>query len=720
MDASRQAILEAVVHAAGSFLRSSDWEVSTPPVLGRLGEAADVSRVYIFRNHAGPDGELLTSQRYEWTAPRVPPLRTESILRNVSLRRSGCGRWEEVLASGGVIEGPVDGLPESERDFVAGRGARSLAVLPIHVEDRWWGFMGFDDCFKEREWPASSLAALKTAADLLSALRTRRRLEGRYRRLADAAMEGLLIHDGARIIDANASGAALIGHRLEEVIGRNPFDMIAPEFRELALFHASTGSEEPYEIEIMRADGARIPVEVKGAKLPYRDSVVRVVALRDVTARKQAEESERRWLEEQAARREAEAAERRADFLAEASRVLASSFDYSTALTQVARLTVAHLADYCIVDMCQAGRIRRVTTAAADQSRAWLIQRLEAFVPDPDDAENPIVRVIESCEPLLVPIVDEASLGAVIRTAEHRDILAALAPRTALFVPIVARSGTLGVLTLISTQTDRSYSTDDLALARDLASRAGLAIQNAQLFEEAQEATRARDEILAVVAHDVRNPLGVVLNGAELLMELDAGEGQRIAGLIERSARHIDRLVNDLLEITRLERGRLELERTELAPSALVADALAMMRPLAEARAIRLEADETDHLPTVLADGARVLQVFSNLVGNAIKFSPEQTRVRLACALDGPGVRFEVTDEGPGIPADQIPHVFSRFWQAKSADRRGAGLGLSIAKGIIEAHGGQIWLESQFGAGTSFYFTLPQFPGRPPGPEAAA
>jgi PAS domain S-box-containing protein len=333
MDASRQAILEAVVHAAGSFLRSSDWEASTPPVLGRLGEAADASRVYIFRNHAGPDGELLTSQRYEWTAPRVPPLRTESILRNVSLRRAGCGRWEEVLAGGGVIEGRVDGLPESERDFVSGRGARSLAVLPIHVEDRWWGFMGFDDCVTEREWTASSLEALKTAADLLSALRTRRRLEGRYRRLADAAMEGLLIHDGARIIDANASGAALIGHRLEEVIGRNPFDMIAPEFRELALFHASTGSEEPYEIEIMRADGARIPVEVKGAKLPYRDSVVRVVALRDVTARKQAEETERRWLAEQAARREAEAAERRADFLAEASRVLASSFNYSTTLT---------------------------------------------------------------------------------------------------------------------------------------------------------------------------------------------------------------------------------------------------------------------------------------------------------------------------------------------------------------------------------------------------
>jgi signal transduction histidine kinase len=166
-------------------------------------------------------------------------------------------------------------------------------------------------------------------------------------------------------------------------------------------------------------------------------------------------------------------------------------------------------------------------------------------------------------------------------------------------------------------------------------------------------------------------------------------------------------MIQDLLDVKRMESGRLAIDAKPESPVGLINDTIDMLRPLAAGSTIRLEANVDEALPNVLADSARIQQVLSNLVGNAVKFTPRNGRISVTAECADGEVRFGVIDTGPGIPAEQLPHIFGRFWQAKPSDRRGIGLGLAIAKGIVEAHSGRIWVESNVGLGSTFYFTLP-------------
>ena len=219
------------------------------------------------------------------------------------------------------------------------------------------------------------------------------------------------------------------------------------------------------------------------------------------------------------------------------------------------------------------------------------------------------------------------------------------------------------------------------------------------------------DEMLAVVAHDLRNPLNTVAMSCSLLLEaVSAAERpleQRQLTIMRRATDRMSRLIQDLLDVKRIEQGRLAIDPRPQAIGALVQDALDMLRPLADAQGLTLDAELPGDLPKVLADPPRIQQVLSNLVGNAIKFTPRGGRITLNARPEPAEVCLAVIDTGPGIPADQLPHIFSRFWQAKRADKRGIGLGLAIARGIVEAHRGRIWVESHVGEGSTFYFTVP-------------
>jgi len=177
--------------------------------------------------------------------------------------------------------------------------------------------------------------------------------------------------------------------------------------------------------------------------------------------------------------------------------------------------------------------------------------------------------------------------------------------------------------------------------------------------------------------------------------------------IVRRAADRMNRMIQDLLDVKRMEGGTLTMDLKPESADVLVNDTIDMLRPLASGSSIVMEPNVADGLPQVIADGARIQQVLSNLVGNAVKFTPRQGRITVSADLLETEVRFAVIDTGPGIPPEQVPHIFGRFWQARSSDRRGIGLGLAIAKGIVEAHGGRIWVESQVGVGSTFYFTLP-------------
>jgi PAS domain S-box-containing protein len=238
--------------------------------------------------------------------------------------------------------------------------------------------------------------------------------------------------------------------------------------------------------------------------------------------------------------------------------------------------------------------------------------------------------------------------------------------------------------------------------------------EQVELHKRLQRAVRVRDDTVGVVAHDLRNPVSAVKMLSHALLHLPQTqalppEATEQLRLIREAALQMDRLIQDLLDITRAETGRLALNPQPTTTVALLEGALRTLRPLVEEARLELRMDLPSTLPNVNADPERIGQVLSNLIGNAIKFTEAGGRITVQAEEDKDAIRVSVSDTGRGIAREQLPHIFDRYWQtAEPAIRsRGAGLGLPIARGIVQAHGGRIWAESEVGKGSTFIFTLP-------------
>ncbi|HEU4556294.1 MAG TPA: GAF domain-containing sensor histidine kinase [Longimicrobium sp.] len=419
---------------------------------------------------------------------------------------------------------------------------------------------------------------------------------------------------------------------------------------------------------------------------------------------------------ERTARALAEAGEKRYAFLAEVSALLDASLDYQKSFQKLARLVVPALADYCLIDEAMPdGGLRRIARAHVDPAKEALLYDNTYHPPPAAEEElsrHPVMRVIRTGMPLLVADFTSEMMEVIAHDDDHRGRLRALDLRSYIIAPLAARGRVLGAITLAASgESGRRYRAPDVALAEEVARRAAMAIDNARLYTLAQQAIRDREAVLAVVSHDLRNPLASILLNATML--LDMAPPGTLAGWMADNLRQIvqsveqtNRLITDLLDVARMEEsGGIPLDRTRMDARPLVDTAVRMLQPVAQARGVELLQATDGPLP-VLADSDRVLQVLSNLIGNAVKFTDDGGQVRVSAQSYGDEQWFSVTDTGIGIPEDQQPFVFDRFRQA-GRDRRGVGLGLPIARGIVEAHGGRIWLDSRPGMGTTVCFTLP-------------
>jgi signal transduction histidine kinase len=326
--------------------------------------------------------------------------------------------------------------------------------------------------------------------------------------------------------------------------------------------------------------------------------------------------------------------------------------------------------------------------------------------------ETPLTAALRRREPVWLESVEayqERFPSAALRLLPDRSANAFLA------LPLLYGDRLVGGLVLGFEERTALGATDH-TFAQLLAQSVGAALARAITFQREQHSrrdaemlSRAREEVLGVVAHDLRNPLGVA--GAVLQMvgdeRLSSDERREMLNSGTRAVHQMNRLIGDLLDVMRMEAGRLSLEIEDLDARGILAQADETTRHLASNRHIEFSVQKPGEPLPIRGDRGRLAQVFGNLVGNAIKFTPEGGKVGLRAWRDNGDVVFEVADTGPGVPPKQLSHLFEKFWQADRADRRGVGLGLPIAKGIVDAHGGRLWVVSEPGKGSRFYVALP-------------
>jgi signal transduction histidine kinase len=434
------------------------------------------------------------------------------------------------------------------------------------------------------------------------------------------------------------------------------------------------------------------------------------------------EEHARLLAQTQEALAQAREAQRRVAFLADASALLASSLDCGTILTTITSLVVPRLADWCSLAIVnEDGAIHRSSLAHVDPAQIEVLHEMERRFPLDLTAQTGVARVLQTGQALLYPEIPDAVLDASARTPEHLELLRRLRLQSALEVPLVAAGRTLGVLVFATAESGRRYGPSDLAMAVDLAHHVALAIDRARLYREAQEARgaveaalRARAEFLSAATHDLRVPLTTTMGRAHMVqLSLQAQDSVDETWLCRQmdalcaAGKRMLAAVDEMNDVAGLQMGRaldLDLEPVDVGMVlyTVADDAIIQHR----SRVVDVEAPVG---AVVMGDRVRLERVMHNVVGNALKYSAACTPVCVEVTQDDAWVTATVRDRGVGIPADDVPHVFTLFYRASTARGvPGRGIGLAGARTIVKQHGGQITLQSTVGEGTTVTITLPR------------
>ncbi|HSU14822.1 PAS domain-containing sensor histidine kinase [Longimicrobium sp.] len=537
---------------------------------------------------------------------------------------------------------------------------------------------------RRRADEAESRAAAEHAA--------RRSAEEAHQRLAavlEATTDGFYSLDPAwRFTYVNGSAERLWGRERAGLLGRGFWEAF-PDAAGSPAEPALRGAMEGRRVERVEVLSPQLGRWIELLAFPTGDGVS--VFFHDVEERHRSEAGEH--------------------LLAAVGEALSGELEVEEMLRRLARAAAGRVADWCVVHVHDDGRLGACGIAHADPALGGPLEETLHRVPLDPAGPNPVCVALRTGLPALLAGTDEV-LEAAFPDPVQRSEARAMGAESALVVPMQARGRTLGVITLVRGPGE-AYGPDDLALAGEIARRAALAVDNARLYHAARAATRAREEVLAVVSHDLRNPLNAVLLAAIILDEYSDAERwnereRQQVRTIRNAAEQMGSLIHDLVEVVALESGARVLHLDRVEPAKAMHAAAEMYHGLASEKGIALTVDAGADVPDVRADRARLLQVLSNLLGNALKFTPGGGSVTIGAARSGDAaVGFYVADTGPGVDPHDLPRLFERFWQGQRGGGLGLGLGLAIAKGIVDAHGGRIWVDSSPGRGSTFFFTLP-------------
>ncbi|MBD1998599.1 PAS domain S-box protein [Leptolyngbya sp. FACHB-541] len=541
----------------------------------------------------------------------------------------------------------------------------------------------------------------RNEAERLQAEAKLRESENRYRTLANAVSQLMWINEpDGRIEFFNDRWKEYTGAALELGVGLWR-EVIHPDDFEstLATRTEAIQAGEAYEVEC----------RLKRFDQTYRWHLARVVPLKndqgdilywfgtatDIEEIKQVEAGQR--------------------FLAESSSVLATSLDYQTTLTSIARSAVPFLADCCFFDVVTAdNQIQRVACHHVDPEKQAWFEQVRQYIPPHKSEHHPVAKVLLSGDTTFIPYVSDEWLQAIALNPEHLQFMQDYQPCSVMAVPLTVHNQRLGVLTFCFTAASgRHYTQADIALAEELAHRAALALDNAKLYQQAQEANRVKDEFLAVLSHELRSPLNAILGWAKLLRSRQFNEATTTCALetIERNARLQTQLIEDLLDISRILQGKFSLNVCPVNLVTCIEAAIETMRLAAEAKSIHIQFSFSPSVGLVAGDPNRLQQIVWNLLSNAIKFTPAGGHVHIWLEAIGSEAQIQVSDTGKGITPDFLPYIFDHFRQADASITRsygGLGLGLAIVRQLVELHGGSVYAESMGeGQGATFTVKLP-------------
>ncbi|MCS6937436.1 MAG: PAS domain S-box protein [Candidatus Bipolaricaulota bacterium] len=643
----REEILRAVTHAAERLLAASTWEESIPDVLQDLGRAARVSRVYLFENHHNDRGELLTSQRFEWVASGITPQIENPDLQNFHYVANGFGRWVELLSQRQIVQGRLRDLPASEQHVLAQQNIKSIVCVPIFVNNRWWGFIGFDECVEERVWSEAEIDALKTAANTIGIAIERKQAEARYRSLFEQNLTGVFRStlDG-RLLDCNDAFARIMGCASRaEMLGQHALDFYwDPADRQAYLKHLlEKGSVTNYELRMRRKDGNLVWVLENVHLLKEKDGPVLQGTIVDITERKRAEEALKLSQE----------------------RLRASEERY--------RDLVEHAND-AIYTLDNYGRFTSFNRKAEEITGYKLSEVLG----------HPYTILLRGRE----------------RTKARRAFIKNLRGEVNITeITIQRKDGSRAVLELSSRPIWRDGRVVGVqGIARDVTERKNL--------EELQ------NEFVSTVSHELRTPLTSIKGYVDLILSGDAGplspEQEEFLQIVAQNTTRLTHLINDLLDIQKLESGRIEFEFSEFALEELLKEISQAMRVQAEQKGLNFRT-ELDSGLLVRGDRERLAQVFQNLLSNAIKYTPSG-EVVLTARRREEAIMVSVSDTGIGMSEKDLQRLFQKFYRSENPYVRkvgGTGLGLAITKAILDRHNAKIEVVSQVNQGSTFTVWLP-------------
>jgi PAS domain S-box-containing protein len=736
----REAILDTVTFAAEQFLKTSDWRLNIDMVLERLGITMNVTHAYLFEDHTDVSGEQVTSMRYEWTAPGYPSDLGNPEFQNSKINEDGYESYVGAMRRGDVRTGNTSTFQPVEKRAMSRMGIKAILEVPIFVDQTEWGAIGFDDLEREREWTDAELDALKIASTVLGAAIQRQKADSSiqeseriYRQAIEAA--GAVPY----YRDYKSGTYTFMGSGVQEITGYSPQDLDPQAWMSMVLDiqrsgelvgitegdverSAGGGYSKAWKCDysIRARDGQERWIADRAIELLSENGVsyASVGILQDITERKSVEANLRKG-------------EAILSIVAGAANTFLRISEWNPTvwqqevdkLLEMLGATIHASHAYLFVnEILPDGQI--LMTMQSE----WTAAGFESDLGDPkyikmvvgtDYMESWNERIVNG-----IPYIGDADH----LNPEDMNEIRSRSIQALLDVPIFIDGCWWGTIGFDDMARPRIWSTTEVDALTVAANLLGAAVKRNQmdsilqtelekrksLIQELESKNQELERFTYTVSHDLKSPL-FTIRGFLGYLEQDAlsSNHERLTADIQRISEATDRmhrLLNDLLELSRI--GRMKNESTTIRFEEIIGEAAGLVEGRLRERGVTLQIEE--NLPAVYGDRPRLVEVLQNLLDNAAKFMGEQPKPRIIIgwvrdATQQEWSTFFVRDNGIGIAAEHFERIFGLF-NKLDPHSDGTGIGLALIKRIVEVHRGRIWVESEAGQGTTFFFTLPAQP----------